>query len=148
MNIIDKFLQEDMLIVRPSVFIYVDKDKCKDVVNKGISLNDNYISCYLKRIPNIPEYTEFLTLNNPIRITICKLKKINDQKVKLIAKNISGVDEIDIKKDHIITQLQRKYEHYLDVCFKDKIPLENMPRIDLYLEKKILPGFVCKVLYT
>lgn len=146
MNIIDKFLQEDMLIVRPSIYIYVDKDKCVDLVNKGISLDKDYISCYLKRIPDMPEYTEFINQTYPVRITISKLRKINDQKIKLVAVNISGISEIDIKKDHIITQLQRKYEEYLNVCYKDKIPLSDIPRIDLYLENRFLPGFVCKVL--
>lgn len=146
MKIIDKFLQEDMLIVRPSIYIYVNKDLCSDLVNKGISLDKDYISCYLKRLPDTPEYTDFLTQTNAVRITLFKLRKIKDQKVKLVPVNISGVSEIDIKKDHIITQLQRKYNEYLNVCYKDKIPLEKLPRIDLYLEKKFLPGFVCKVL--
>lgn len=148
MKCIDNFLQEDMLIVRPTIYIYLDKEKYTDVTNKGILLDKDYISCYLKRLPNIPQYTEFLSKTDLISIAIFKLRKIENQKVKLIAANISGLDnnEIPLKKDHIITQLQRKYSSYIDVCYKDMIPLDKLPRIDLYLSKRFVPGFVCKVI--
>lgn len=146
MNIIDRFLSEDMLIVKPSVFIYVNKDKCNDVLNNGIRLDDDHISCYLKRLPD-DNYSDFLQNVTPVRITLSRLKKIKDQKVKLIAKNISGIDpDIPLDKDDIIIKLQKKYSSYLDVCYRDNIPLEKLPRIDLYLSNKFLPGFVCKIL--
>lgn len=144
-DIIDKFLKEDMLIVKPSVFIYVNKDKCQDVINSGIKLDNDFISCYLKRLPE-DVYQDFLANVHPIRITLSRLKKIKDQKVKLIARNISGDPEIKLHDDGMITKLQRKYSSYLDVCYRDKIPLEQLPRIDLYLSERFLPGFVCKVL--
>ena len=51
MKIIDQFLQEDLLIVRPSVYIYVEKDKCSQLLNKGLILDKDYIPCYIKRLP-------------------------------------------------------------------------------------------------
>lgn len=145
MNIVDKFLSEDMLIIKPSVFLYVEKDQCANVINHGIKLNKDYISCYLKRLPEFC-YPEFLQNVYPIRITLSRLKKIKDQKIKLVPKNISGVDEIKLNDDDLIIKLQKKYNNYLDVCYKDKLPLEEIPHIDLYLSNRFLPGFVCKVL--
>ena len=144
-NIIDKFLKEDMLIVKPSVFIYIDKEQSQNVFNHGIKLNKDFISCYLTRLPE-DVYEDFLGTVVPVRITLSRLKKIKNQKIKLIAKNIAGVDEIPIDRDDIITKLQKKYGSYLDVCYRDKIPLEDLPRIDLYLSKCFVPGFVCKIL--
>lgn len=148
MKIIDKFLQEDMLVVRPAIFIYIDKEKCQDLVNKGIILDKPYISCYLKRLPDNSQYQGFLEKCAPVRITLHALRKIKDQKVVLKCVNISSIpeDEIKLTQDHLILQLQRKYANYLNTCYKDNVPLENLPRIDLYLEKHYLPGFVCKIL--
>jgi len=149
MKIIDNFLQEDMLIVRPSIFIYVNKDLCENLVNTGMKLNKPYISCYLKRLPEeSDDYKEFMLNVRPVRITLLKLNRINDQKVTLKCVNISDSEKqvFSPKEDHIITKLQRKYESYIQTCYKDHIPLENLPHIDLYLEKQFLPGFVCKVL--
>jgi len=148
MNIIDRFLQEDMLIIRPAIFIYIDKEKCHDLINKGIALDKPYISCYLKRIPDIEQYQGFLEKCSPVRITLHALKKIKDQKVTLKCVNITGIPENEIKlnQEHLILKLQRMYANYLNTCYKDMVPLENLPRIDLYLEKQFLPGFVCKIL--
>ncbi len=149
MRIIDKFLQEDMLIVRPAIFIYVNKDLCQNLIQTGMKLDKPYISCYIKRLPEqSPEYRSFMENVRPVRITLMKLNKINDQKVKLKCVNISDCKEQEFtpKQDHIITRLQRKYDSYIETCYKDHVPLENLPHIDLYLEKQILPGFVCKVL--
>ena len=149
MKIIDRFLQEDMLIVRPSIFIYVNKDLAQNLVNTGMKLDKPYISCYLKRLPEeSDDYKEFMENVKPVRITLLKLHKINDQKVSLKCVNISDSEKqiFSPKEDHIITKLQRKYESYIQTCYKDHIPLENLPHIDLYLEKRFLPGFVCKVL--
>ena len=149
MNIIDKFLQEDMLVVRPSIFIYVNKDLCQNLVNTGMKLDKPYISCYLKRLPEeSDDYREFMQNVRPVRITLLKLNRINDQKVSLKCVNISDSEKqiLTPKEDHIITKLQRKYESYIETCYKDHVPLENLPHIDLYLEKRFLPGFVCKVL--
>ena len=149
MRIIDKFLQEDMLIVRPSIFIYVNKDLCKTLIQTGMKLDKPYISCYIKRLPeHSEEYRSFMENVRPVRITLMKLSKINDQKVTLKCVNISDSKEQEFspKQDHIITRLQRKYDSYIETCYKDHVPMENLPHIDLYLEKQILPGFVCKVL--
>ena len=149
MKIIDQFLKEDLLIVRPSVYIYVEKDKCSQLLNKGLILDKDYIPCYIKRLPEkSEEYRTFMENVNPVRITLFKLKRVTDQKIKLKCVNVSGIEtqEFYPKDDHIITKLQRKYSSYLDTCYKDKVPLENLPRVDLYLEKRFLPGFVCKVL--
>ena len=51
MKIIDMFLREDFLIVRPSIFFYIDKEKSNDLLNKGMKLDKDYLSCYLRRLP-------------------------------------------------------------------------------------------------
>jgi hypothetical protein len=114
-----------------------------------MNLDKPYISCYLKRLPeDSDDYREFMENVRPVRITLLKLNRINDQKVSLKCVNISDSEKqlFSPKEDHIITKLQRKYESYIQTCYKDHIPLEDLPHIDLYLEKKFLPGFVCKVL--
>jgi len=152
MEVIDQFLQEDMLVIRPSIFFYVDKKAAQQVIDNGVTLDKDYISCYLKRIPQLPAYQAFLDNNYPVRLTLKKLQKIRDQKVKLKPVNISqGLqtdEEISLKDEGRITALQQKYDSYLNTCYNDSIPLEHIPHIDLYLSGRFLPGFVCKVLFT
>lgn len=146
MDIIDRFLQEDMLITRPSVFVYINKNDKDNVQNNGIIVNGK-ISAYLTRLPE-ESYPEFLSTHYPVRLTLSKFKKIKDQIIQCVAKNIDGVDKIDYEDDSILEKLNKKYACYLTICYKDHIPIEELPHIDLYFSKGIIPGFVCKVLDT
>ncbi len=147
MNALDRFLQEDMLITRPSVFVYISKDDKDNVINKGISVKDGKISAYLNRLPE-SVYGEFLSTHYPVRLTLSKFKKIKDQLIQCIAKNIDGVDKIDYTNDDLLEKIIRKYEYYLKTCYDSHVPMENLPHIDIYVSGGILPGFICKVLDT
>lgn len=145
MNAIDRFLKEDLLIIKPSVFVYINKKDRTGLQEKGISVKDGKISAYLTRLPE-EVYQDFMNEHFPIRITFSKLKRIKDQIIQCVAKNIDGYDKIDYKNDSLIEKLIKKYTEYLNVCYKDHIPLNQLPHIDLYFSGGILPGFVCKVL--
>lgn len=147
MNAFDKFLKEDMLIVRPSVFLYIDKNDKYNAQEKGISVNNGKISAFLTRLPE-SSYGDFLETHYPVRLTLSKLKKIKDQIIRCVAKNIDGVDTFDYKDDSILNKLIKKYTHYLSICYQDHIPIEDLPHIDLYFSKGIIPGYVCKILDT
>lgn len=147
MNVIDRFLKEDMLIVKPSVFIYINKKDKYNVINNGINVRDGKISAYLTRLPE-SVYPNFLRDHYPVRVTLSKLKKIKGQIVHCKAKNIDGVDDFNYRDSDLLDKLIKKYSHYLNVCYKDNIPMEDIPHLDIYLSSGLLPGFVCKVLDT
>ena len=149
MNAIDKFLQEDMLITRPSVFIYVSKKDKDGVINRGIRISDGKIDAYLNRLPDdCPQYKEFLDNNFPVRLTLSKLRKIKNQIVQLHTKNMDGCEKLDLKDDDVLQKLIKKYSEYLNTCYKDGIPLHELPHIELFFSRGEIPGFVCKVLDT
>ena len=149
MNPIDKFLQEDMLITRPSVFIYVSKQDKDGVINRGIRISNGKIDAYLNRLPeDAPQYREFLANNYPVRLTLSKLRKIKNQIVKLHTKHMDGCDKLDLRDDETLHKLIKKYSEYLNCCYKDGIPLHELPHIELFFSGGEIPGFVCKVLDT
>ena len=150
MNVIDRFLQEDMLITKPSVFIYISKDCKDDVSNYGIRVSDGKVNAYLTRLPEDCDcYRQFLDTHYPVRLTLSKLRKIKDQIVQLVPKKIDFVtDKIDLKDDDQLEKIIKKYGHYLDVCYKDSIPLEELPHIEMFFSGGLVPGFVCKILST
>lgn len=136
-----------MLITRPSIFLYVPKDQCQNVIKNGISLSNKTVSAYLKRLPeNNETYAEFLSNNYPVQITYTKIKRIKDQDVKLTAVNIDGVGPDDKIDDDVLTKLKKKYDSYLGICYNDHVPLEDIPHIDITFSKSFIPGFACKVL--
>lgn len=145
-SIINKFLNEDMLITKPSVFIYIPKDKVENVIKNGIQLSDKRISAYLSRLPETNGvYSDFLDNNYPVQITFSRLKKIKDQTVKLIPVNIDIEPGKKITED-ILRNLKKKYSSYLNICYNDHIPLKDIPHIDIVFSNSFIPGFVCKVL--
>lgn len=147
MNAIDRFLKEDFLITRPSLFVYINKKDRSGVQEKGISVKDGKISAYLTRLPE-DAYQDFMVDHFPVRITLSKLKKIKDQIVQCLARNIDGYDKFDYRDDDLLEKLIKKYTEYLNICYKDHIPIEQLPHMDLYFSGGVLPGFVCKVLDT
>lgn len=153
MNVIDKFLdddrflKEDMLITKPSLFVYVPKEDADNIASIGIRLTDGKISSYLTRLPEKNDtYAEFLNSHFPVRISISKLFKIKDQKIKLLPVNITMVKDETIKNSNAITDLVKKYTDYLNICYQDNIPLDDIPHIDICASNSCLPGFVLKVL--
>lgn len=145
-NIINKFLNEDMLITKPSMYIYISKDKVNNVVKNGIQLSDNRVSAYLSRLPETNgEYEDFLDNNYPVQITFNRLKKIKDQNIKLIPVNID-IDPKEKITEDILRNLKKKYSSYLNICYNDHIPLKDIPHIDIIFSKSFIPGFICKVL--
>lgn len=145
-QLINAFLNEDMLITKPSVFIYIPKHTSDDVEKNGIYLPDGKVSAYLTRLPeNNGAYAEFLDKYYPVQITYSRLKRIKDQSIKIIPVNI----DIDPKKeidDDVIKNLKRKYDSYLNICYNDHIPLKDIPHIDIEFSSKIIPAFVCKIM--
>lgn len=147
MNVIDNFLKEDMLITKPSLFVYIPKDDVSSVGTLGIRLNGNKISSYLTRLPeNNDAYSEFLLSHYPVRISVTKLFRIKDQNVKLIPVNITKFTEKQIKDSNTITDLISKYGEYLTICYNDKISLDEIPHIDIIMSGGLLPSFVLKIL--
>jgi hypothetical protein len=149
MDIINQFLQEDMLITRPSVFIYIENYNRNKVINDGIYLGDGKIDAFLTRLPEDCEhYQKFLSTHSPVRITLSKLKKIRSQIVKLIPKKMDAAIKMDLKDDNNLDKLIKKYSCYLNTCYKDGISIENLPHIEMRFSGGFIPGFVCKVLDT
>ena len=148
-RVIDRFLQEDMLITRPSVFIYVSKQDKDGVINNGIRVPNGKINAYLTRLPDdCTQYQEFLSTNFPVRLTLSKLRKIKNQIVQLHTKNMDGCEKLDLREDDLLQKLIKKYSEYLNTCYKDGIPMYELPHIELYFSGGIIPGYVCKVLDT
>lgn len=143
----DNFLKEDMLITRPCVFIYVEKKNRSNIVNDGIHLGDGKIDAYLTRLPDdCPTYQEFLSTHLPVRLTLSKLRKIKNQIVQVIAKGMDEARKLDLRDDDKLNKMIKKYGEYLNTCYKDGIPLNNLPHIELRFSGNLIPGFVCKVL--
>lgn len=149
MDIITKFLKEDMLISRPSVFIYINRKDKPNVVNDGIHLSNGIVNAYLTRLPeNCPQYTEFLGSHFPVRLTLSKLKKIKSQIIQVIAKKMDEAGKLDLRDDNVLDKMIKKYATYLDTCYRDERPLDDIPHIELRFSGNFIPGFVCKVLDT
>jgi len=147
MRVIDRFLKEDLLVTRPSMFIYISKDIKDPNSIDGIRLDSSgKVNAYLTRLPEDGSYKEFLDSHYPVRITLSKLRKIKNQLVKLNPKNLDGAEKLDLKDDSTLDKLIKKYRSYLDTCYKDHIPLEDLPHIEMYFSSGVIPGFSCKVL--
>jgi len=149
MDIINQFLKEDMLITRPCVFIYVEKQDKSKIVNDGIHLGDGRINAYLTRLPDdCPAYQEFLSTHLPVRLTLSKLRKIKSQIVQVIAKRMDEANKLDLRDDDKLDKMIKRYGEYLNTCYKDGVPLDDLPHIELRFSGNFIPGFVCKVLDT
>lgn len=147
MDIITKFLKEDMLISRPSVFIYINRKDKPNVVNDGIHLSNGIVNAYLTRLPDdCSTYQEFLSTHLPVRLTLSKLRKIKSQIIQVIAKQMDEANKLDLKDDDKLDKMIKRYDEYLNTCYKDGIPLNDLPHIELRFSGNFIPGFVCKVL--
>lgn len=147
MDIITKFLKEDMLISRPSVFIYINRKDKPNVVNDGIHLSNGIVNAYLTRLPDdCSTYQEFLSTHLPVRLTLSKLRKIKSQIIQVIAKQMDEANKLDLKDDDKLNKMIKRYGEYLNTCYKDGIPLNDLPHIELRFSGNFIPGFVCKVL--
>ena len=147
LELLDKFLSEDLLITKPAIYIYIEKDKCDNVIQNGIALSNKTVKAYLNRLPeNNGAYSDFLENNYPVQITMNRLKKIKDQDVDLEPQNIdmpNGSTKID---EDILSKLKKKYASYLNICYNDHIPIDEIPHINITFSKSFIPGFVCKVM--
>ena len=149
MDIINQFLKEDILITRPCVFIYVEKQKRDKVINNGIHLGDGKIDAYLTRLPeDCPVYQKYLSVYSPVRITLSKLRKIRSQAVKLNPVHMDEAIKLDLKDDNVLNKLIKRYSEYLNTCYKDGISMDKLPHIEMRFSGSFIPGFVCKVLDT
>lgn len=149
MDPIDRFLQEDMLITRPCVFIYVDRKDKDKVVNRGIFLGDGKVDAYLTRLPeDCPCYQKFLSTHFPVRMTLSKLRKIKSQNVQLTPVHMDQLGKMDIRDDDVLDKMIKKYSEYLNICYKDGIPMSELPHIEMRFSGSTIPGFVLKVLDT
>lgn len=149
MDIINQFLKEDMLITRPCVFIYVEKQNKDKVINNGIHLGDGKINAYLTRLPDdCPTYQNFLSAHFPVRITLSKLRKIRSQIIRVIPRNMDEANKLDLRDDDKLDKMIKRYSEYLNTCYKDGISMEELPHIEMRFSGSFIPGFVCKVLDT
>ena len=57
----------DMLIIKPSLYVYLSKDKLVDAKENGLRADEqNQLHAYFTRIPeNIDKYSEYLEKNTP-----------------------------------------------------------------------------------
>lgn len=155
MKIIEELLQKfrqhpntDMLILRPNLYLYIKKDILDFVKEKGMKVDtkDDMLDCYFTRIPStLSFYKTFLNDYTPLKISVSKLKRIKDQKVKIYPVNVSGfkndevLSEDDVESICQKTDLMNRYLH-------QGYDLKEVPHCKVWLSGKFLPQWTIKVL--
>ena len=134
----------DMLITKPSIYLYINKNNIEAAKNGNITTDDHgNLNCYFTRIPeSLKKYSDFLSKNTCVKIQLNKLKRIKDQKIKMTAFNIEGYDNLDVDDiEKIASNNNFFYEYY-----KQGYELDKIPHIILWCQDKKLPAFAYKVI--
>lgn len=134
----------DMLIVKPSLYAYIENDKIKNAIENGISSDDKTIKVYFTRIPEKSEYYQnFVNSYSPVKILISKLKRIKDQMVKINPVNLPKYQN-SLTEDDILEIV--KNSKFLSSFFHRGEKLENIPHAVISTQTGIIPAFCLKVL--
>ena len=132
----------DMLIVKPYLYVYVERDKIDDVRKKGLSTGDG-LQAFFTRLPE-SQYPEYLQTHTPVKISAAKLSKIKGQKVVIKPVNF------DYPKDSLgeddIQKILEKHRDKLLSMFKTKSEISSLPRVDIIFSDEFIPAFTIKVL--
>lgn len=140
-DVITTLPTHDMLIIKPSLFVYKKKDEIDDIKQNGININDNNIISFFSRLPE-KHFSKFLEDRELIKILINKLKRIKDQKIRI---NPFNLKDYDSNKSISIDELQ-------DICKNtkelfnayDNKNISNIPYATIWMEKKHIPLFCLK----
>ncbi len=134
----------DMLIIRPSLFVYVSEDMEDEIKENGIKIDPNSgLSMLMGKLPD-DKYSEYLNGKLLIKIQLNKLEKIKNKILKMTPLNfdydkenlsIEDIEEINKKS---IDKILKKYSIGLEV--------NKLPSIQLYMKDNRLPSFICKVI--
>ena len=134
----------DMLITKPSLFIYIQNEKIDDTIANGITSFDKQLHAYFVRIPEKSEsYQEFIRQYSPIRIMVSKLKNIKDQAIKILPINLpeyqNSLTEDDIKKICKNTELFTPF-------FNRGDSIDKIPHAIISTSSGVIPAFCLKAL--
>jgi hypothetical protein len=131
----------DMLIQKPSVYLYVSNDILDKIQDNGIPAKGNRIKVYFSRFPesNFPDFT---SKHTPIKISTSKLKRIKDQMVKILPVNVPDANPNKSLTDDEILKLNTNSDDY--VPYYEKGDMDNVPHAEIHLSTNMLPAFVCK----
>ena len=132
----------DMLIVKPSLFAYIQNEKIKDAMTNGISAPNNQIKVFFTRIPEHSEhYQDFITQHSPLKIMFSKLKRIKDQMVRIHPINLDGYDKSLTEDD--IKNICDNGKLFADK-FSQGEDLDNIPHAIITTQTGVLPAFCLK----
>lgn len=135
----------DMLISKPSLYVYIPNDQLQKAKTVGIQADPHHIiPAYFTRIPEtISHYTNYLKSHTAIKIMVSKIKNIKDQKIIIKSINVKGAGETLDDKD--IRKIAKKNKYFFDFFTSGK-SLQEIPHAIIYVEKGILPSFTYKII--
>jgi len=134
----------DMIIRRPYLFYYIPINTIDQVKNNGIKSSKGIDSFFI-RIPNLPQYRDYLKDHVPVKISVSKLVK-SSKKIKVVGINFPGKSDIEVPlNEEKLTKLVN-YSDKFYKCFEKCDSLDNVPIARIMFSDGILPAFTFKVL--
>ena len=132
----------DMLIVKPSLYAYLENDKIKDAMTNGISAPDGKIKVFFTRIPEHAEqYQDFISQNSPIKIMLSKLKRLKDQMATINPVGVDGYDKSLTEDD--VKEICGNGK-YFATKFSQGIGLDDIPHAIITTQSGSIPPFCLK----
>jgi hypothetical protein len=161
----------DLLISKPNLYCYVNKNHLKVVEKLGIptpQLIDskylhlaeifinlrnedpfykNCVPCFFTRVPeDLPRSQEFLEIYSPIRILLARIKRAKEG-FKIWTCNFPNYDRLKKLEEDEIHKLCQKEKLFYKYFSNSKHPyFLDVPMAVIECEQGLLPGFACKIL--
>jgi len=144
-GVIGKHPNNDMLIIKPGLYVYISNDQIEDIKKNGLKADsNNEIHALFTRIPhNVQRYESYLSDHSAIKIMVSKLKRVKDQKIKIKPFNIPNFND-SIGEDEL-QDIANKNGFFFKY-FQRGDDIKNIPHAIIWLEDGILPPFTFKVI--
>jgi hypothetical protein len=162
-------INADMLVSKPNLYCYVDKNHLKVVEKLGIptpqlidtkyqNLKETFINlriedpalvncvpCFFTRLPeDLSRTQKFLEKYSPIRVLISRIKRAKNS-FKLLPYNFTHSKQ-QLEEDEIHKLCQKEKEFYQHFVNSKHPYFLDVPMVVIQCEQGLLPGFACKIL--
>jgi hypothetical protein len=132
----------DMLIIKPSLYAYLQNDKIQDVMKNGIPVSNGQLKVFFTRIPeHAEEYHDFVSQNSPIKIMISKLKRLKDQMIRIDPVGIDGYNKSLTEDD--VKEICGNGKFFA-TKFLHGVDIDEIPHAIIATRGSVIPAFCLK----
>ena len=136
----------DMLIVKPYLYAYANKDDIERIKTDGLqSGEDKVIHAFFVRVPTYNDkFKDFLSDKVVLRINFSRLEKVKDQDVKIYFIRKKKITDDEVSEEDV-EKLSQEVEDFTKLYLKYD-DLHDVPHVAIKLDDGVLPAFTFKVI--